>query len=643
MTLNKPSYFLRRLQILAHNTIVYDQVFRKGLNVLWGANASGKTTVLQFIYFAMGGKTPNWKPIAKSCEGVFAELIVNDQIITTYREYRPQQFAPMSIFYGTLEEAKLAPINDWFKFPYSRGKGSSGKESFSQVLFNALDMPYVPVKDANVTMYQVLRLAYQNQLTSPEKLFRDDDFDSKLVKQTVGDFLCGVFNPQLYENQLLVRELTKSIQSLSGEQSGLKDALGVVGEDFDIAGIANEQRSVISELEEIRERLSKLIFDTEGQETAILADQKVELAKLKKSLDKNNIEMSKQELEISSLEFQLIENSDFVASLQSNLIALEKSDWTRQAIGEMNFDFCPQCLAPVKESSPESCRLCKTHLDDGLKNGHRLRLKRELQMQISESEKISESIVEELRMTKQTFAKLVRESKKQQHEYVARKTIPVSATQVKIQELSERTGYLGRQLEILEDRLRIGQRIDLIIAKLIKLKATKGTLDEKIKLGLSAQTQAKNRSKALITKYLVELLNRDLPREDSFANIKSISFDFGEEKISVNGLDRFAASSSVYLKNCFGLAMLLASMEDLNFRFPRLLILDAIEDKGLEEERIHNFHELVKEYSENATAQHQIILTSQTLADSLQDEKYIIDKRYLKGDHSLSFPTLMTV
>lgn len=635
MTLHKPSYFVERLQIISQNNVVYDEKFHKGLNILWGANSSGKTTVLHFLYYAMGGNTPNWKPKANSCEKVFAQVSVNEESITTMREFREGQNAPLSIYYGNLENSQKAPITEWSKFPYARGR--SGKDSYSQVLFDALEMPYVPVGDVNVTMYQLLRLAYQNQMTSPQKMFRADEYDPNLVKETVGDYVCGIFNPNLYQNQLKVRKLSKQIQNLNGEQSGLHRALGIVGEDFDISGILSEQKNTLSELSEVQSRLEKLSNLDDDNPKKSLA-QKKKLRQLKKSLDNDAIEISSIELEISSIEFQTLENSKFVESLEHNLIALNDSDATRQFLGNVKFEYCPECLAPINHTDPDTCRLCKTYLSEGLQQGHRLRLKRELEMQIEESRRISVNLFEETEDLKQKYSLMSRRNEKEKSEYISEKAVPLSEAQQKIQELSVRVGYLNRQLEILEDRLRIGQRIDAILRKLVSLKAEKSLLDEKIKIGISAQTEAKIRSKNLISEKLIELLNRDLPREDSFNNIRSVSFEFGTEDISVNGETRFAASSSVYLKNCFGLALLLASLQDAEFRFPRILILDALEDKGLEEARIHNFQNLLLEYSENSLVDHQIILTSQTLSESLQRDDLVINRRYLDGDHTLEFP-----
>ena len=639
MTLYNPSIFIRRVRIVANNKAVYDQEFHNGVNVLWGANASGKTTILQFIYFAMGGNTPNWKPIARRCEGVFAELELNGDLISTYREFRVGPNAPMRIFFGSLKDGLEKPFSSWQTFPYSRS--TSGKENFSQVFFSALEMPFVPVKDTNVTMFQVLRLVYQNQLTSPQKLFREDDFDSKLKKQTIGDYLCGIFDPILYENQLKLRRVTKEIQSFEGEHRGLKKAIGLVGDDFNLAAITEAKKSTLAELEEIQDRLSNLADLNVAEANGIEERRNIEIRELISKLENGGQQLSDFEIEKNSLSFQISETELFLESLNNNLKALRESEDAREILGNLEFEYCPKRLTSIKPRDDGTCELCKSDDGEGGSKGHRVRLQRELEMQISESNKILSDLSNQLEKINVDYTQLSTHHRRIRSEYLAKRKTPLTQSQLKIQELSERVGWLDRQLEVLNDRFRIGKRIEKILISLSRLEETQKSLRRKIDLGLSAQTEARISSKKSISNFLKILLNSDLNREDSFQTVHSVEFEFGEESLLVNGDDQFAASSFVYLKNCFGLAMLLASLENMNFIFPRILLLDAIEDKGLEIDRIHNFHNLVLQYSSEAKVKHQIILTSQTLSEKLHSDKYVIGERYIDGKKALDFSDIL--
>lgn len=53
-----------------------------------------------------------------------------------------------------------------------------------------------------------------------------------------------------------------------------------------------------------------------------------------------------------------------------------------------------------------------------------------------------------------------------------------------------------------------------------------------------------------------------------------------------------------------------AALNDPMFRHPRFLMIDITEDKGMEQERSHNFQRQVIEISATTPVEHQIILAT---------------------------------
>ena len=50
------SLFPQRLRIVTlENKIAYDELFHKGVNIIRGHNSSGKSTIIRFIFLALGG------------------------------------------------------------------------------------------------------------------------------------------------------------------------------------------------------------------------------------------------------------------------------------------------------------------------------------------------------------------------------------------------------------------------------------------------------------------------------------------------------------------------------------------------------------------------------------------------------------
>jgi hypothetical protein len=124
--------------------------------------------------------------------------------------------------------ALQSPEADWKRYPYVR---SESKESFSQAIFRLMDMPEVGNEiSGNLTVHQMLRLLYADQLSPVENLFMFEQFDRAQLRETVGRLLCGAYSNQLYKNELRLRDLNNELLAVSAELSSLIAVLGKAGE-----------------------------------------------------------------------------------------------------------------------------------------------------------------------------------------------------------------------------------------------------------------------------------------------------------------------------------------------------------------------------------------------------------------------------
>ena len=119
---DRPSLTLNRLVVMGEDSVrYYDQSFRKGLNVIYGTNSSGKTTILDFIYYALGGDVKSWREGAKRCFCVAAELQIAGDVITIRRDIDPldRSQRPALISWGDLDLAFSVGGPEWLKYSYS--------------------------------------------------------------------------------------------------------------------------------------------------------------------------------------------------------------------------------------------------------------------------------------------------------------------------------------------------------------------------------------------------------------------------------------------------------------------------------------------------------------------------------------------
>ncbi|MBK9003916.1 MAG: AAA family ATPase [Sphingomonadales bacterium] len=205
---------VRRMIVKREANSVYDAAFHPRLNIIRGENSSGKSTLLDFMFYGLGGEVSDWRDAALACSEVMLEVELNGMPAVLSREVSEFSGRPMRIFLGSLDEFATRPT-EWALHPYKR---SDNKESFSQVLFRLMGMPEAAGDaNSNITMHQMLRLLYADQLSPVDRIFRFERFDTALTRKTVGDLLCGAYDNALYRQQLRLREADKEYAQATAE------------------------------------------------------------------------------------------------------------------------------------------------------------------------------------------------------------------------------------------------------------------------------------------------------------------------------------------------------------------------------------------------------------------------------------------
>jgi hypothetical protein len=199
-------FHLKRLRVVKAVSPLYDQEFHLGVNIIRGENGSGKSTIADFVFYVLGGEFENWKTAASRCDEVQAEVVTQGGTLSLRREINKAQ-TPIDVFFGPMAEADKHGLDGWNKYPIRR---TENRESFSQALFRASGIPEAQSQGAsNITMHQILRLLYSDQRTPAAFLFRYESFDTKEIREAVGDLICGLSVYEIYEIELRLRELGK--------------------------------------------------------------------------------------------------------------------------------------------------------------------------------------------------------------------------------------------------------------------------------------------------------------------------------------------------------------------------------------------------------------------------------------------------
>jgi predicted nucleic acid-binding Zn-ribbon protein len=624
---------LRRLSVHRGEHILYDETFHEGVNIIHGDNGSGKSTVADFIYFALGGDLREWRKEASLAHYVLAEIVAQDAVLTLKRSVSDAGGRPMDIFFGPYEDAILAGVTRWETFPYGRPEKSY---SFSQVLFKAIGIPEA-ISDgvSNITMHQLLRILYSDQLTPVQRIFRVERFDTWQTRQAVGDLLCGLGGYDLYALQLFLRELSKLFDDVSDRLKSLIVVASSYGDKILAEHVTLAIDGASKERDALQAQLLGLI-ERSDQEEGEQADKAVK--RRRTDLSRARVTAATLSDEIQTLEDELDDAERFIDHLERAVDEFDDAASTFFALGAVRFEFCPSCFAPLTDSEHAGvCHLCGNTADRELDQSRALAIKLDLQMQINESRQLQserERTLVELRSQFRAASAKLRTAVAANE--VAR-TSTASKLETRIADTSRRIGYLDHEIEQLQQRETLVREISQLSEEKAALNARISEMQDRIKSLEATQSKRGRIAYTAISDNTKKLLAEDLMEHSDFGQVDSVTFSFAEDWLAINGDKNRVGSASgmVILKNSFLLGLFIAALHDDEFNLPRFMLMDNIEDKGMVQERSWNFQRLLVKASAGAKRPHQIIFSTSKIAPELEGGPLVVGGKYTKVRHSL--------
>lgn len=627
---------LRVNEILVHRGkgIAYQAAFHAGVNILRGQNASGKSTIMDFLFYGLGGEDIPWKNEALLCDSVTLEIMVNGTPISVRRHVSETARSPLSFFWGPLSSALKAAVNEWETYPYQR---SQSKESFSQVLFRALKLPELRGDGvANITMHQLLRLMYADQRTPNDEIFRSEAFETELNRETIGNYLCGIYSSDLYEAQLELRQVEAQLDRAVSDLRNVFSVLGRSGQgatstmDF----LRAEAASVQEEVQQNEARMLKL---RKARSNAKEGDAERRIAEVRSQLNSAQAALLADQSKLAELELEASDSHQFLQEIDRRLNALEASQNARSYLGALRFQFCPCCLSHLPDEQNEThCHLCRNDISESKGDAQILRMKNELALQKKESSALMEARNAEISKLRQQLPERHILLQRLEREFSSLAEAWSTPQELEIEATSRKLGELNQKLVQLAEYQKLATVLDDLQQRRGELEARKSALMDRIN-GLQSQNEdVKAAARHAIAKELIYLLKNELPRQEEFISAQSVDWSFGKNRVAVNGNTQFSESSMVILRHSFHLAILLASAKNAFFRYPRFLMLDGIEDGGQEQERSFAFQRLIVNSCEALENDYQVIYATSQIEPSLDTDEYVVGKASSTNDKTLA-------
>lgn len=632
MTRLKPYLFINRLVIISHQgKVAYDEKFHTGVSIIRGENSSGKSTIANFLFYSLGGEYKNWTNQAKECEEVYVEINANDTILTLKRLVKDIGKQPMSIFWGDFESSQKSNFEGWLHFPYSQ---TANMESFSTVLFNVLGFPEVRNEsDSKITMNQILRLIFIDQESPNQSLFKSEIFDLPITREAISELLLGVYDNSLYNDRLDLRMANQEYKQKKDQFDSISKIFGFVEGETDVTKIYKELEATRNEINKIDDEILKT------RERATITLRKttpLNIETLQQNLAKLKTQISEILTERKDVEFDIADSVQFIEVLEKRIIALNDSIATRGALGELPLEYCPHCLLPLDSEAQEGhCNLCKQHLPEDLEKNNASRLKQEIELQIKESKKLLDIKNKNLLDLTIRLEPLIEKLRSIQREIDIEEKETRTTRDTTLDNLLVRKGGLEGQINYLTKQLTYVEQLNVLKKEIQELSSKISELNLNIKLKQEQQNKNLRNAHEKIEELTIKILRKDLGNQNEFDTGNSVEINFLKDSFTLEGGNNFSASSNTYFKNAVRFAIFFASLELPFFRYPRLIICDNIEDKGMEEIRSRNFQKVIVELSESYEIEHQIIFTTSMIEPELNNKTYCIGRQYTKISKSL--------
>jgi flavodoxin len=636
------SLFLQRLRIVTHSgEVAYDEQFHRGVNIIRGQNSSGKSTIVRFIFFVLGGCYTDFVPQAMKCRSVMAEVCINGSVITIKRylerkdESKVNGYAPMYVHFGPMEEVVSGSMFQvpgmWQKYPYVT---TDKTHSFSNVLFRMLGYPEVKA-DSNITMHQILRLIYLDQESPVNSLFFYDQFDKEIYRETVANLLLGLYDQRYSEAK---QELQNTVKAIAEVKVSIKN----VGEFLKGQNSRSSRyfRDYIDrlnkEIEEIRLKVMEL--RTKKGTDAKEAKVEPEYQRILEDITRQRKACDGLEREIKELENEIGDTQYFIEALNKRKEAVDRSIATRDYFDTIHLDFCPECLTEIAHKVEEGhCPLCKSPIDNSKGKSQALRIRLELEFQIKESTSIKEENEQALDEKKAQLRRMRRQLRATQRHYDDAVGFVRSTQEEHIDQLLQDKGF--KEGEILQYRtlLEQAEKYEKLLNEEDYLKAKEAELRRYIE---ATENRIKFERKAIddaVSNCGVFLLREDEGRQDEFMNAKEFGVDYNQTMTYIsNQRIKLSASSAFYLKMVARFAILFASLKVDSMMYPRLLFSDNMEDKGLEPERAVKFQKTIVRLLEQVPEdEYQVIFATSYIVDELNVPKYTVGDYYTSEKKSL--------
>lgn len=597
---------VRQLKYFGDKYFYTSPIFNDGIVIIEAHNGFGKSTLMNLIYYCIGGNVPEFRK--NSSKLAYHDQIVNDtnNYAELLIEINEKPYLLTRYFDGKDKIIIRTEDDDVIDTNVKRDNDDQEQLVFSDWILEKLDIEVFDLYQGNtnykINFNDLLRLIYYDQITEKTKIYKnptsDNYFDSLELRKAIFEILLGKNFDKYYKLLADYKKTEKELNTKKSEEKAYSDFLDeVLGKDVpNIVHLNAEVTELLEErkkIEDLRD-IARSEVNSTSEILSSIQERKSELVTLElKELDAKN--------ENSKVRSKL----DKFLSLQSDMLdeieQIKKIRYVNNSLNLFTPDTCPYCFAE-KQREKGFC-ICGNKVDEEeytkffYNEDDYIELITSKEKALVKLKYIIERLRKEIDLNNLGLQKIFEDKRILENEIIElTNDISSGYNSTVVRRYDRRLFAIERDIENKRNAIRLKEKrekIQIAINELIRK-------EEITKQSLTVQELEVMKDIREKVDKLAEIYSGCM--KDVMSDVESVDIRIDNYMPLINNGRYSPSSSSVTFRLMYFYSLLYLSLINEDVRFPKLLLIDTPQDKGIDLQNLmknlivfNNLFELFKE------------------------------------------------
>ncbi|WP_299363465.1 hypothetical protein [Winogradskyella sp.] len=639
-----------------------DIEFDRGLNIVYGPNSLGKTSIIIGMLYTLGLEKSFgiFKSAQNPFKPEFYDSIEGEKISQSYVQLEISNGNKIisiarSIIGKTnvvgIKDCKIRDFNDTKKIDYyvASGDGVSTKGGLQHFLYEFLDIPFleVPTYDGGISKLYLENLTplffvEQRAGWSQIQSMQVTRYGIRDVRRVAFEYLMGLDRFESHLIEIRKKEIQEKIRRKKAVLNDREEEVivGINGEKDEDVLLVNRndigKTSVHDGLNYLEKKYNRELQNLENLNQNDGGD-KDESKGLRQKLRRLDYQLRKSVDRANKLNSEIDGYINYIERIHINKAKNKQLKKIENLALSLNINTCPVCESELKLEEEGVCKLCHSELKRKISSpdqnlafleDEEKSFKEVLKSKKLELKKVRVSIADQK-------AKLKDVEETIEHSINTYSDSNRSKVRLKVLELDD----IREEMKRYRWASRKWQELEYFREELAELESEKKTIEGKLK-DLKYTKRDLEILKSIVDNFRNNVRGLDLFRSKEYL-INQIKIDENDNYTpyldSYDIYNIVSSSDNVRIILSYYLSLLQTSVKkekDKNIRFPNLLIFDEPKQQNLDNKTLKKFISLIEKISENKS---QIILTTYSHVEKEKSlfKKYICHEMVDSNDYLL--------